>query len=177
MKPSNAGKGANAIISMLHHFFSIYGFEERSVHLHADNSVGQDKNRFVMYYLMWRVMSGLHDNATISFLPVGYTKFAPDLWFGLTKQCFRKTKIGDLDDIANCVNLSSAVDVPQLVGSLEGTVFVLTNNCREFFDDIVTKSALKGISWMHQFCCNYLSCLDYLGDWLQWIFTKYLYSI
>ena len=106
------GKGANAIISMLHHFFDVHGFGERHVHLHADNCVGQNKNRFLMYYLMWRVMAGLYDEATISFLPVGHTKFAPDWCFGLMKQCFRRTKIGDLDDIANCVSLSSAVNVP-----------------------------------------------------------------
>ena len=45
----NVGKGANSIISMLHHF------GEKYVHLHADNCVGQNKNRFLMYYLMWRV--------------------------------------------------------------------------------------------------------------------------
>lgn len=145
------GKGANAIISMLHHFFEVHGFGERRVHLHADNCVGQNKNRFLMYYLMWRVMAGLHDEATISFLPVGHTKFAPDWCFGLMKQCFRRTKIGDLDDIANCVSLSSAVNVPQLVGSLDGTVFVPTYNWSEFFDDTMMKTALKGISRLHQF--------------------------
>ena len=136
---------------MLHHFFSIHGFGERRVHLHADNCVGQNKNRFVMYYLMWRVMAGLqlHDEATISFLPVGHTKFAPDWCFGLMKLC--RNKIGDLDDIANYVSLSSAVNVPQPVGSLDGTVFVPTHNWSEFFDDIMMKSALKGISWLHQF--------------------------
>ena len=67
------------------------------------------------------------------------------------KQCFRRTKIGDLDDIANCVSLSSAVNVPQLVGSLDGTVLVPTYNWSEFFDNIMIKSALKGISRLHQF--------------------------
>ena len=100
---------------------------------------------------MWRVMAGLHDEATISFHPVGHTKFTPDWCFGLMKQCLHRTKICDLDDIANCVSLYSAVNVPQLVGSLDGTVFVPMYNWSEFFDDIVMKSALKGISWLHQF--------------------------
>ena len=65
-------------------------------------------------------MAGLHDEATISFLPVGYTKFSPDWCFGLMKQCFRRTKIGDLDDIANCVSLSSAVNVPNLLAAWMG---------------------------------------------------------
>ena len=56
----NVGKGANAIISMLHHFFEYQGFGESIAHLHADNCTGQNKNRFVMLYCMWRVLTGLH---------------------------------------------------------------------------------------------------------------------
>ena len=96
-------------------------------------------------------MAGLHDEATISFLPVGHTKFARDWCFGLMKQCFRRTKIGDLDDIANCVSLSSAVNVPQLIGSLDGTVFVPTYNWSKFFDDTWLRLHTKGISRLHRF--------------------------
>ena len=87
----------------------------------------------------------------ISFLPVGHTKFAPDWCFGLMKQHFRSTKVGDLDDIANCVSLSSFVNVPQLVGSLDGSVFVKTYNWSEHFEEHTIKIALKGISQMHHF--------------------------
>ena len=41
--------------------------------------------------------------------------------------------------------------MPQLIGSLDGTVFVPTYNWIEFFDDIIMKSGLKGISRLHQF--------------------------
>ena len=40
------GRGANAIISMLHHFFEVHSFGERRVHLHADNCVGQNMKIF-----------------------------------------------------------------------------------------------------------------------------------
>ena len=147
----NVGKGANLIISTLHHFFQTHRIGEKSVHLHADNCAGQNKNRFMMYYLMWRVRTGLHEEVTISFLPVGHTKFSPDWCFGLMKQCFRRTKIVDLDDIANCVSLSSSVNVPQLVGSLDGTTFVPTYNWSEYFEDRTIKTALKGITQMQHF--------------------------
>ena len=91
-------------------------------------------------------MAGLQQEITISFLLVGHTKFAPDWCFGLMKQCFHRMKIGDLDDIANCVSQSSAVNVPQLVGSLDGTTFVPTYNWSDFFEDIMKKTALRGIS-------------------------------
>ena len=136
----NVGKGANSIISKLHHFFEVHGFGEKYVDLHADNYVGQNKNRFLMYYLMWRVMAGLQQEITISFLLVGHTK-----------QCFRRMKIGDLDDIANCVSQSSAVNVLQLIGSLDGTIFVPTYNWSDFFEDIMKKTALRGISKLQHF--------------------------
>ena len=97
---------------------------------------------------MWHVITGLHREITISFLPVWHTKFAPDWCFGLAKQCFRRTKVGKLDDIANIISTSSFVNVPQLVGSLEGDYFVPTYNWSEFFEQ---HTALKGITQMQNF--------------------------
>ena len=59
---SDTGKGANSIISMLHHFFQHHGLGETDVKLHADNCVGQNNamSNAMMHYLMWRVMVGLH---------------------------------------------------------------------------------------------------------------------
>lgn len=74
---------------MLHDFFEHHGIGETTiymqtivlettVHLHADNCSGQNKNKYMMQYLMWCTMTGLHTEVKISFLPVGQTKFAPD---------------------------------------------------------------------------------------------------
>ena len=96
---------------MIHRFFSHHGLGETMAHLHADKCSGQNKNRYVISYLMLRVLTGLHREITISFLPVGHTKFAPDWCFGLFKQHFRQTKINSLDDIASAVDNSSVVNV------------------------------------------------------------------
>ena len=45
----NIGKGANTIISMIHHFFEHPAFGKTKVHLHADNCTGQNKNRFMWW--------------------------------------------------------------------------------------------------------------------------------
>ena len=90
----NTGKGANTIISMLHHFFEHHAFGETEVHLLVDNCTGQNKNHFMIYYLMWRVMTGLHKEITLSFLLVGHTKFAPDWCFGLLKQYIKRQEWG-----------------------------------------------------------------------------------
>lgn len=71
-----------------------------------------------MQYLAWRVPTGLQ----ISFMLVGYTKFAPDWCFGLFKQIFRRTKVGCLDDIARIADTSSVVNHSQLVGKEDGSV-------------------------------------------------------
>lgn len=100
---------------------------------------------------MWRTMTGLHTEVKISFLPVGHTKFAPDWCFGLAKQSFRRSKINTLDDIANSISKSSFVNVPQLVGSLDGTCYVPTYNWGDFFEEHTIKTALKGIKSFHHF--------------------------
>ena len=147
----NVGKGGNIIISLLHHFFSTHSFGETSVHLHADNCCGQNKNRYLMYYLMWRVLTGLHEEITISFLPVGHTKFSPDWCFGLLKRKYRREKIGCLDDIAKAVNESAIPNYAQLVGSQSGDVIVPMYNWSQYFKDNTIKTALKGITQMHHF--------------------------
>lgn len=147
----NVGKGANAIISMMHHFFECHGYGESKVHLHADNCTGQNKNRFMMFYLMWRILVGLHKEITISFLLVGHTKFSPDWCFGLFKQLYRKTKVGSIHDIAEVVKQSAIVNHPQLVGEYDGTTHVKTYDWSSFFESHTIQTSLKGISKMHHF--------------------------
>ena len=77
----NPGKGANCTISLVHHFLDKYGCGEDDVQLHADNCTGQNKNNANIHYLLWRVMTGRHRTAELSFMLVGHTKFAPDGFF------------------------------------------------------------------------------------------------
>lgn len=48
----DTGKGANTVVSLLHHFFENHGLGEQHVHLHADNCVGQNKNNTVIQVLI-----------------------------------------------------------------------------------------------------------------------------
>ena len=82
---ADSGKGANAVISQLHYFFSHHGLGEMEVYLHCNNCSGQNKNNTMLHYLLWRSMTGLHTKITLSFLVVGHTKFAPDWCFRLVK--------------------------------------------------------------------------------------------
>ena len=117
------GKGANVVVSQLHHFFENHRFGEMELFFARDNRCGQNKNNTMMQYL---VMTGRHTKITLSFLVVGLTKFSPDRCFGLLKQKYRKTDIGTLDALAKCVDASAICNHTQLVGTSDGTLIVPT---------------------------------------------------
>ena len=146
---SNTGKGSNAIVSMLHHFFQVHALGETEVHLHADNCVGQNKNNTMLHYLIWRVMVGLHRCIILSFLVVGHTKFAPDWCFGLLKRSYRRAKVGCLADLERVVDLSAEANIPQLVGKQEGETIVPTYDWMKMFSGHLRK--LKNIKKYHHF--------------------------
>ena len=56
----NPGKGANCVVSMLHHYLETYANVrfDQLLYLHVDNAVGQNKNNAMMQYLNWRVLTG-----------------------------------------------------------------------------------------------------------------------
>ena len=145
----NVGKGANVIISLLHHFFTFYGLEELEAGLHSDNCAGQNKNHHMMDYLMWRVQTGQHEEITWSFLPVGHTKFFPDAGFGMLKRKYKLTKVGCLDDIVKVVNQSASMNHAQLVGDQQGNVIVPVYDWISFFKERTIKNALRGIKMAH----------------------------
>ena len=113
-------------MSMLHHFLQTHNLGETQLHLHADNCSGQNKNRFVMQYLAWRVLVGLNETITLLFLVVGHTKFSPDWCFGLFKQAYCQAKIGCLEDIVKVAESFAVVNHAQLVGTQDGKVVVPT---------------------------------------------------
>ena len=45
---SDCGKGANTVVSLLHHFLHHHALGEVDVSLHADNCAGQNKNNIVL---------------------------------------------------------------------------------------------------------------------------------
>jgi hypothetical protein len=100
-------KNANTVISFLDHFFANYGLGEKWVHLTADNCTGQNKNNALLQYLMYRVITGLHDKIELSFLVVGHTKFSPDGYFGLIKRQYRRSQVYTYDQLSDIVESSS----------------------------------------------------------------------
>src|SRR5688572_16746690 len=54
----SCGKGANVVISLIHHYFKNYGLGEKTVILNADNCSGQNKNLAMLWYLCWLIFAG-----------------------------------------------------------------------------------------------------------------------
>jgi len=79
------GKGSESVINYIHHFLKEYGLGEENLCLHCNNCVGQNKNKYVVAYLVWRVMSGKHKKMsgkhkkiTLNLMTTGHTKYDPD---------------------------------------------------------------------------------------------------
>lgn len=131
----SVGKGADCVISLLHFFFENFGLGEVTVHLHADNCSGQNKNSAMLQYLLWRVLTGRHREIELSFLITGHTKFAPDGAFGLIKRRYRRTNVNCLADLADVVTSSSQMNLVQSCGNEAGEVYVPSHQWTAFLSD------------------------------------------
>ena len=110
------GKGANSVISYVHDFLENHSLGEEELYLSADNATGQNKNNMVMWYLLWRCLTGRNTKVHISFLIAGHTKFSPDGGFGLMKRKLRKAEINSLADIEQATNDSAEMNLAKVVG-------------------------------------------------------------
>lgn len=95
----DAGKGANAVISMLDSYLKNSSAE--TLVLFADNCVGQNKNNAVIDYLLWRMITGKNKFISLNFLLAGHTKFGPDRNFGILKAKYAISEVDCLQDFIN----------------------------------------------------------------------------
>ncbi|XP_047125628.1 uncharacterized protein LOC124807619 [Hydra vulgaris] len=122
------GKGANCILSMVHHYLAEHKYSiKATLYCHADNCVGQNKNKIVAQYLSWKVAVGLNQKITIMFLPVSHTKFSPDAGFGILKSKFQRSEVALVKEFAACIEAStliSKLNKSVIVGDENGTILV-----------------------------------------------------
>ena len=101
------GKGANSVVSMVHHFLQFFSHQTDKICLQADNCVGQNKNNIMTSYLAWRITVGLNHSCELNFMIPGHTKFSPDRFFSLIKRRYRHTNVSSLIEIAEVVKTST----------------------------------------------------------------------
>ena len=147
----SVGKGANCVVSLVHHYLETNSSSGQEVLLHADNAVGQNKNNTVIQYLCWRVLTGKNSKLKISFMVAGHTKFAPDRFFGLVKKTYRRTSVSSLPDIENVIQNSSITgkNIPLPTIDCNGKRNVTWYNWSDFLSQ--SFNTLPGITRYHHF--------------------------
>lgn len=109
-----AEKTANSVLSMLHHITTSQridgrpGGTARTLRLHADNCGGQNKNRYVLWYLVWLCWVGIEDVVELHFLIAGHTKNVCDGAFGHIKRRLSHTDAYTPGDMLKIIEESSS---------------------------------------------------------------------
>ena len=100
---------------------------------------------------MWRVMTGCHNDITLSFLLAGHTKFGPDWCFGLFKRRFCRTRVDCLADIVQVATAASSTGIltPQLCGDEAGNMLIPRRDWMAFLSEWFWK--LMGLKKFHHF--------------------------
>lgn len=109
----SSSHSSNSVVSMLDHFLEVYTGKEQLLHFHADNCVGQNKNKTVMGYMNWRVMTGRNTEIKLSFMTVGHTRCSVDGCFGLIKKSYRRSDTDTLKQLYDVVNRSAECNQAQ----------------------------------------------------------------
>ncbi|KAF1321211.1 hypothetical protein FI667_g12043, partial [Globisporangium splendens] len=114
------GKGADEVISMLHHKLDLHGvfdvafadpdeplMQDKSVVVWCDNCGGQNKNSYLIWYLLFLVEHGVLQTACLKFFMKGHTKNACDRGFGHVKRHMAKAACWDIHTLIKAVEESA----------------------------------------------------------------------
>lgn len=110
-----AAKGANEVLSFLHDFLANRQVKTPYIRIHADNCRGQNKNKYVMWYLVWLVSTGRLKRAEIKFMIKGHTHFIVDSGIGHTKRELRRSDVFCLNHWAEVINRSAKTNRAKIV--------------------------------------------------------------
>ncbi|XP_061192127.1 uncharacterized protein LOC133200324 [Saccostrea echinata] len=108
MGENGAGvKGSYGVISMLHHCLTTFGSGKKDCIIHCDNCAGENKNRYVLGYLSWRTLLGLHNNITLSMQVPYHGRCLVDAGFANIKRLYHRTDVDSLPGLLDVVNKSA----------------------------------------------------------------------
>lgn len=121
----DGGKGANHVLSMLFYFLRHrpHQFAAMTVHLHADNCCGQNKNNAVMQFFLLMVQIGYLKHAELKFMIRGHTHCTIDGGHGIIKKEWRKRDIFCMEQAAQAIKESSPVAGTQRAFILRSEAF------------------------------------------------------
>lgn len=107
----DGGKGANYVISMLFYFLTHRPrkFATLTIHLHADNCCGQNKNNMVVHFFLFMVQLGFLKHAELKFMIRGHTHCSTDGGHGILKKEWRKRNVFSIEQAALVIEDSSPI--------------------------------------------------------------------
>lgn len=104
-----SGKGSNEVISLLHRFVKTVlareGFTKLTIY--ADNCTGQNKNNFVVKFLLALTHVGDLEEVNLKFFVKGHTKNAVDRGFGHVRKKVAREDIWTMEKLVEVVNAAS----------------------------------------------------------------------
>ena len=114
----------------------------------------------MIQYLVWRILTDLQPNITLSFLVVGHTKFASNGWFGIFKCLYRRTKVGTcgLKDREPVANMSGECNFAQLA-SQEDIVWICKNSDKTIYTQLRLRGTWVTVSFVNK-CLLFLLLLQ-----------------
>jgi len=152
-----AGKGSNEVISFLHDFLATRTIQTPNIRIHADNCTGQNKNKYVMWYLVWLAATGRVRRIEYKFMIKGHTHFIVDSGIGYAKKKLRRSNVFCLKHWADVINSSSTSNNAKIVNAS------YVYNWKEALIPYFT--AFEGISKFHHFAMD--------SSKPGWIFFRY----
>lgn len=122
-------KNVNVVLSLLHDYLGRFPVCPHLL-IHADNCSGQNKNRWIVFYLVWRMFAFPHQSIDLDFMVAGHTKSGADGYFGLIKRKhFRSEAVNTITQFAaNVVVESSSANTAIIVEERPGVIEILTKN-------------------------------------------------
>jgi len=110
-----AGKGANEVISFLHDFLVSRKIQTPNIRIHADNCRGQNKNKYVVWYLVWLAATGRVKRIELKCMIKGHTHFIVDSGIGHAKKELRRSDVFCLNHWAAVINRSATTHQARVV--------------------------------------------------------------
>lgn len=118
-----AGKGSDEVISMIDHFVeTVLRGEYARLVVYADNCSGQNKNNYVLKYLLALSHKGAFEEVAFKFFVKGHTKSAVDRGFGHVRKRFAREDVYTMEQLVAVVN-SAATSSATVVISADMPTF------------------------------------------------------
>lgn len=111
--------------------------------------MGQNKNNYMIQYLVYQVLKGLNTRVEMAHLHIGHTKFHPDTHFGKFELRWRKSAANTLKDVCEITSKCKNFNVV-LVADEKGHIYITTYNWVSYFKKR-NASQLKGLHNLHKF--------------------------